>query len=256
MSKVEVDQVDPQSGTTLTLGTSGDTVSIPSGVTLANAGTVTGIPASAISSGTIATARLGSGTASSSTFLRGDQTYAEAGGGSLILLSTTNVSSSVGQVNITSNIDSTYKNYLITITDYHPVTDNTFLNFRLFSSAGSPDTGSNYAYGTIGTRSDGNTSAQEFNSTGTTSGVINASNVGADTRECTNATITLYNPSGTTYDKLIESSCVYADSSGRTCSSFNVNRYIPGSGIAYTGISFFPNSGNIITGVFKLYGIN
>ena len=80
MSKVEVDQVDPQSGTTLTLGTSGDTVSIPSGVTLANAGTVTGIPASAINSGTIATARLGSGTASSSTFLRGDQTYAAAGG--------------------------------------------------------------------------------------------------------------------------------------------------------------------------------
>ena len=84
MSKIEVDQVDPQSGTTLTLGTSGDTVSIPSGVTLANAGTVTGIPASAISSGTIATARLGSGTASSSTFLRGDQTYAAAGGGKVL----------------------------------------------------------------------------------------------------------------------------------------------------------------------------
>ena len=81
MSKVEVDQVDPQSGTTLTLGTSGDTVSIPSGVTLANAGTVTAIPASAINSGTIATARLGSGTASSSTFLRGDQTYATPAGG-------------------------------------------------------------------------------------------------------------------------------------------------------------------------------
>ena len=90
MSKVEVDQVDPQSGTTLTLGTSGDTVSIPSGVTLANAGTATGFPAptsgiaaSAIDSGTIATARLGSGTASSSTFLRGDQTYAAAGGGKI-----------------------------------------------------------------------------------------------------------------------------------------------------------------------------
>ena len=90
MSKVEVDQVDPQSGTNLTLGTSGDTVIIPSGVTLANSGTMTGVPvpttgiaASAISSGTIATARLGSGTASSSTFLRGDQTYAEAGGGKI-----------------------------------------------------------------------------------------------------------------------------------------------------------------------------
>ena len=57
MSKIEVDQVDPQSGTTLTLGTSGDTVSIPSGVTLANAGTVTGIPTSALS-GTIATAQI------------------------------------------------------------------------------------------------------------------------------------------------------------------------------------------------------
>jgi hypothetical protein len=45
MSKIEVDQVDPQSGTNLTLGTSGDTVSIPSGVTLANAGTATGFAA-------------------------------------------------------------------------------------------------------------------------------------------------------------------------------------------------------------------
>ena len=91
MSKVEVDQVDPQSGTNLTLGTSGDSILIPSGVTLANSGTMTGVPvpttgiaASAISSGTIATARLGSGTASSSTFLRGDQTYAAAGGGKVL----------------------------------------------------------------------------------------------------------------------------------------------------------------------------
>ena len=42
MSKVEVDQVDPQSGTTLTLGTSGDTINIPSGVTIANNGTASG----------------------------------------------------------------------------------------------------------------------------------------------------------------------------------------------------------------------
>ena len=42
MSKIEVDQVDPQSGSTLTLGTSGDTITIPSGVTIANNGTQTG----------------------------------------------------------------------------------------------------------------------------------------------------------------------------------------------------------------------
>ena len=42
MSKLEANQVDPATGTTLTLGTSGDTISIPSGVTIANSGTATG----------------------------------------------------------------------------------------------------------------------------------------------------------------------------------------------------------------------
>tara|TARA_R100000234_G_scaffold48199_2_gene28843 strand:+ start:1219 stop:1758 length:540 start_codon:yes stop_codon:yes gene_type:complete len=42
MSKIEVNQVDPSTGTTLTLGTSGDTITIPSGVTIANSGTATG----------------------------------------------------------------------------------------------------------------------------------------------------------------------------------------------------------------------
>jgi hypothetical protein len=34
MSKLEVDAIEPQSGTTLTLGASGDTITIPSGATL------------------------------------------------------------------------------------------------------------------------------------------------------------------------------------------------------------------------------
>ena len=34
MSKIEVNTVEPQCGTTLTLGASGDTVTIPSGATL------------------------------------------------------------------------------------------------------------------------------------------------------------------------------------------------------------------------------
>ena len=42
MSKLYVDQVDPKTATTLTLGTSGDTINVPSGVTIANAGTATG----------------------------------------------------------------------------------------------------------------------------------------------------------------------------------------------------------------------
>jgi hypothetical protein len=43
MSKIEVDAIEPQSGTSLTLGASGDTITIPSGATLTNSGTATGL---------------------------------------------------------------------------------------------------------------------------------------------------------------------------------------------------------------------
>jgi len=45
MSTLNVDKVDPNTGTTLELGTSGDTITIPSGVTIANSGTATGFGA-------------------------------------------------------------------------------------------------------------------------------------------------------------------------------------------------------------------
>jgi len=42
MSKIEVDAIEPQSGTDLTIGASGDTITIPSGATLTNSGTAAG----------------------------------------------------------------------------------------------------------------------------------------------------------------------------------------------------------------------
>ena len=101
MSTLKVDKLDPQSGTALEIGTSGDTISIPSGATLdisastltppatmpASSGiNLTALNATNLGSGTVPTARLGTGTASSSTFLRGDQTYdTPAGGGGKVL---------------------------------------------------------------------------------------------------------------------------------------------------------------------------
>ena len=109
-SILKVDKLDPQSGTALEIGTSGDTISVPSGATLdisastltppatmpaSSAANLTNIPganitgtiaavsganltsltATNLGSGTVPTARLGTGTASSSTILYGDQTY-------------------------------------------------------------------------------------------------------------------------------------------------------------------------------------
>jgi hypothetical protein len=98
-SVLKVDKLDPQSGTALEIGTSGDTVSIPSGATLdISASTLTPpatMPASSginftalnatnLGSGTVPTARLGTGTASSSTVLYGDQTYKAEPSGKIV----------------------------------------------------------------------------------------------------------------------------------------------------------------------------
>ena len=83
MSEIKVDTVGPRvDNGTLTIGAAGDTVNIAGTAGTGFPTPTTGIAASAITTGTMATARLGSGTASSSTFLRGDQTYAAAGGNS------------------------------------------------------------------------------------------------------------------------------------------------------------------------------
>jgi len=161
-SVLRVDKLDPQSGTALEIGTSGDTVSIPSGATLdISASTLTPpatMPASSginftalnatnLGSGTVPTARLGTGTADSTTFLRGDQTYATpAGGGGLILQHVQATFNSSGYLNSTSGFTASFWEDTITPT---LSTSKIWINAygRAFDTSGSSsDTEAKYAY--------------------------------------------------------------------------------------------------------------
>tara|TARA_R110001599_G_scaffold327102_1_gene539789 strand:+ start:554 stop:1348 length:795 start_codon:yes stop_codon:yes gene_type:complete len=100
MSKLEVDKIDPQSGTDLELGTSGDTITIPAGVTFDSSAATNTLPSTVVtttgtqtltnksiattqltgtitpSDSTVTLAKLtATGTQDATTFLRGDNTF-------------------------------------------------------------------------------------------------------------------------------------------------------------------------------------
>ena len=118
MSELKTNKVSPATGTALAVGDSGDTITVPSGATLdisastltppatmpASSGvnftsltaanltgtlpaisgaSLTSLNATNLGSGTVPTARLGSGSASSSVFLSGASTWVAAGGGKI-----------------------------------------------------------------------------------------------------------------------------------------------------------------------------
>ena len=99
------------------------------------------------SDSTVSIAKLtATGTKNSTTFLRGDNTFAEAGGGSLVKLASTTLSSASAGIAFNSTyINSTYDNYYVLINGILPVTDNADVGVYL-----SVDNGSNFATITSG----------------------------------------------------------------------------------------------------------
>ena len=94
------------------------------------------------SDSTVSLAKLtATGTKNSTTFLRGDNTFAEAGGGSLVKLASTTLSSASAGIAFNSTyVNSTYDNYYLFINGILPVTDNA--DIGVYASV---DNGSSFA---------------------------------------------------------------------------------------------------------------
>ena len=178
-------------------------------------------------------------------------------GGAWALISTTTASSSAS-LSITSGLDSTYKVYCFKFYNIHPATDNTHftVNFR--------DGGTDYdatktttCFRAQHTEDDGTTDLSYkagLDLTQSTAFLDIVDNVGNANDEGSSGTLHLFDPSNTTFVKpflITTSSSNYEDQI--------FTPYVAGycnTTSAIDGVQFKMSSGNIDSGVIKLYGIN
>jgi len=209
---------------------------------------LTSLNASNLGSGTVPTARLGSGTASSSTFLRGDSTYAVAGGGMVKLGAVT--ASADSTVDFDSLFSSTYDTYCVTCTNMVMSGDGNNIIIRV-KIAGSAKTDANYKQASNNIHSNGTNTVHTSNGTAS---IRMDFGVGTSTGESGNFIFYIYDPLGTNNHKCFAWHSTENDSTGVYCSNDGGGTYV-GATTALTGIQFLSNSGTITRGKFILYGM-
>jgi hypothetical protein len=179
-------------------------------------------------------------------------------GGAMTLIQEQTASSSA-TISFTSGIDSTYDSYVFKFYNIHPATDNVSFQFNL-----STDGGSNYnvtktttyfyayhgeggAYGILeyvtGLDLAQSTSDQPL-----------SNNVGNDNDQSASGELFLFNPSSTTFVKHFISTTNQYDRA-----DISVNPRMAGYGNTTSSINavrFQMSSGNIDSGVIKLYGVS
>jgi hypothetical protein len=167
--------------------------------------------------------------------------------GSLVKINEEIVSSAVASVTLTG-IDSTYDVYVAQIINVVPSSDGEALRLR-FTVGGSADISSNYHSAYKNLRGDSAFS----NINNQTVDYIDLGTTGTGTQEMVNCTQYLYefnNASSFSFAS-IEASIINNDSHLR---GFQGGGQL-GVSQATDGVYYFFNSGNITSGIFKLYGI-
>jgi hypothetical protein len=177
--------------------------------------------------------------------------------GNLVFISRSTASSS-SSVNITSGINSTYKEYIFFFNNIHPGTDAKSLQFNL-----SADSGSNYNVTKTTSffraqHTEGGASVFEYvagDDLAQSTASANISNLcGADNDQCVSGYLHLFEPSSTTFVKHFMSvvNSTFTDSDG------SANLYMGGYGnttSAIDAIQFSMSSGNIDSGTIDMYGV-
>jgi len=179
-------------------------------------------------------------------------------GGTLNLISTQTASSS-STISFTSGIDSTYDEYVFKFYDIHPATDGASFQFNM-----SIDSGSNYnvtktttyftAYNYESGGSPALTYAASVDLAQSTAFQNVNSGVGSNNDQCAVGTLHLFNPSSTTFVK-------HFINNGNTAEAADLssNVFVAGYGnttSAVDAVQFKMSSGNIDSGVIKLYGVS
>ena len=178
-------------------------------------------------------------------------------GGSMVLISTQTASSS-STISFASGIDSTYKEYILKYFNVHPSSDgqNLQVNFRDGSTAYDATKTTSVFLANLNEDDSGN--VLEYKASNDLAQSTNFQNlgesVGADNDQCVSGTLHLFEPSSTTFVKHFIAKTNNYDS-GNNSQIFYVGGYC-NTTTAIDGVQFKFSSGNIDSGVFKLYGIS
>ena len=184
--------------------------------------------------------------------------FANASGGTLTLLSTQTASASAN-LSFTTGLDSTYDEYQFHFINIHPATDEVDFHFN-----GSTDGGSNYNVTKTTTffnasHYESDLSTELAYKTGddlaqsTAYQSLTRTNLGNDNDQSFSGTLTLFNPSSTTYVKHF----IAVDNHSHG-TDLSLNDYVAGyfnTTSAVNAINFKMSSGNIDDGIIKLYGV-
>ncbi len=178
-----------------------------------------------------------------------DQTAAGGTAGALVFLQAQTASASA-QLDFTSFISSTYDEYQIEFVQVIPATNAVTLIMRMGTGAGPTwDSGSNYSWTNYRWNAAGSTFAATNPDTGitinnSTDTISNSANYGL------NGTVRLFNPGGAIY-KRVTGQVDYLSTNLEGV--VLAGAYL--STTAVTGVRFLMSSGNITSGIIRVYGI-